>query len=87
MPRAAALLVAGRLGIGDGVAGVASELAAGHGVPAAAAVAAAATLGEARAAFAALDSASRHGDWAGFARAYEALRRVLGAPPAQGRRP
>jgi uncharacterized membrane protein (UPF0182 family) len=87
MPRGTTLLASGRLGIGEDVASVAGELAAGRGMPAAAAVAAAASLTEARAAFAALDSASRRGDWAGFARAYEALRRVLGSPPPQGRRP
>jgi hypothetical protein len=86
LPWGTALLASGRLGIGDGVTSVAGELAAGRGVPAAA-VAAAASLTEARAAFAALDSASRHGDWARFARAYEALRRALGTPPATGRRP
>jgi len=86
MLRATALLADGRLGVGDGVASVAEALAAGQGAPAGS-VAAAASLTEARAAFAALDSASRHGDWAGFARAYEALRRALGNAPAGPRRP
>jgi hypothetical protein len=41
------------------------------------------TLEEARAAFDALDSAMRRGDWSAFARAYENLRRALsgGARP------
>ena len=88
MPRAAALLASGRLGVADGVAGVAAALAAGRGTPVAAVMAAATSLAEARAAFAALDSATRRGDWAAFAHAYESLRRVLGPPPPQaGRRP
>ena len=87
MLRGAVLLASDRVGVGDGIASVADALAAGRGSPAAAAVAAAASLAEARAAFGALDSASRRGDWAAFARAYEALRRVLGAPPPGGRRP
>ena len=77
LPRAVALQASGRIGIGDDLAGAALALAAGRGVgePAAAA---ATTLAEARAAFAQLDSASRRGDWAAFARAYETLRRFLG---------
>lgn len=87
LPRGTELLASGRLGIGDAAMSVATALASGRGSPATAVAAAATTLGEARAAFAALDSASRRGDWAAFARAYEALRRVLGAPPAGARRP
>ena len=86
MPRGAALLASGKLGIGDGVRGAADALSA-RGAPATSFAGAAASLTEARSAFAALDSASRHGDWAAFARAYEALRRILGPPPAGGRRP
>lgn len=85
--RGAALLASGRVGVGDGIASAADALAAGRGSPTASAIAAAASLTQARAAFGALDSASRRGDWAAFARAYEALRRVLGAPPPGGRRP
>jgi uncharacterized membrane protein (UPF0182 family) len=87
MPRGAALLASGRLGVGDGVRSAAEALASGRGAPAASFAGAAASFKEARAAFAALDSASRRGDWAAFARAYEALRRVLGAPPAGARWP
>ena len=87
MPRGAALLASGRLGVGDGVGAAADALGSGRGAPATSFAGAAASLTAARAAFAALDSASRHGDWAAFARAYEALRRVLGPPPAGARRP
>ena len=45
-----------------------------------------ASLAEARAAFLAMDSASRHGNWGQFGRAWQALRRALGADTA-GRRP
>jgi len=87
MPRGAALLASGKLGVGDGVRGAADALAAGRGTPASSFAGAAASLTEARSAFAALDSASRHGDWAAFARAYESLRRILGSPQAGARRP
>jgi hypothetical protein len=87
MPRGAALLASGRLGVGAGVGAAADALGSGRRTPATSFAGAAASLTAARAAFAALDSASRHGDWAAFARAYEALRRVLGPPPAGARRP
>jgi len=86
VPQAMVLLAANRLGIGDGAAAAARALVTATPSPAAA-MGSAVALAEARAAFAAMDSASRRGDWVAFGRAYEALRRALEASGAQGRRP
>jgi hypothetical protein len=85
LPQAMALLAANRLGIGDGAAAAARALVA---APTPAGGAGSATgLEEARAAFAAMDSALRRGDWASFGRAYEALGRALRPEGARSRRP
>jgi len=86
LPRAMVLLAANRLGIGDDAEAAARAMVTATPSPAAAAGSAAA-LSEARAAFAAMDSASRRGDWAAFGRAYEALRRALETGAAHGKRP
>jgi uncharacterized membrane protein (UPF0182 family) len=74
--RLVALLTDNRIGVGDDIPAAAQALREGEG-GAAGALAAAAALAEARAAFLALDSALRRADWAGFGRAYAALRRAL----------
>jgi uncharacterized membrane protein (UPF0182 family) len=86
LPRGVALLAGGQVGIGDGIAAAARSLVRSQG-SAPFGAASAATLEEARAAFGSLDSAVRRGDWAGFGRAYELLRRVLGPPAPGPRRP
>jgi uncharacterized membrane protein (UPF0182 family) len=85
MPRGAAVLAGGRLGVGEDVASAVRSLASSEGTEAASATTSA-SLAEARRAFIALDSAVRRGDWARFGRAYETLRRALGVRGG-GRRP
>jgi hypothetical protein len=80
-----ALLAANRLGIGDGAVAAARSLVTAT-APAGAPLALAG-LAEARAAFVTMDSALRHGDWASFGRAYDALRRALEARSPRGPRP
>ncbi len=86
LPRGVAVLVGGRVGVGASVAEALRAARAGGG-GSIAAERSSASLAEARAAFLSLDSAVRARDWAKFGRAYEALRRALGAPPSPGRRP
>ena len=85
MPHAVAVLAAGRVGVGADATGAVRSLAAARESPEGDAHATA-SLAEARAAFLAMDSASRHGNWGQFGRAWQALRRALGADTA-GRRP
>jgi uncharacterized membrane protein (UPF0182 family) len=85
LPRAMALLAANRLGVGTGAAAAARALVTAP--QPAAAPGSAATLSEARAALAAMDSALRRSDWAAFGRAYDALRKALEAGAEHGRRP
>ncbi|MGD0485384.1 MAG: hypothetical protein ABSB58_12155, partial [Gemmatimonadales bacterium] len=73
-----ALMAGGRVGVGPDVESAARALATAQ-APAAAEARDGDPLAAARAAFAALDSAARRSDWAGFARAMEALRRALAA--------
>jgi uncharacterized membrane protein (UPF0182 family) len=86
MPRGAAVLAGGRLGVGDDVSDATGALASVR-ESRSAELGAASSLSQAREAFVALDSAVRRGDWIEFARAYEALRRALGSGGAKGRRP
>ena len=86
MPRGFAVLAAGHLGVGGDPASAVRALGSARETPAAEAVTSA-SLGEARAAFLALDSAAHRGDWVQFGRAYEALRRALNASGAAARRP
>ena len=82
--RLVALLAEGRVGVGTDVRTAVASLREGEG-GLAGALAAAAELAEARAAFLALDSAVRRGDWVQFGRAYEALRRALHLAPVERR--
>ena len=86
LPRAMVLLAANRLGIGDGATAAARALVTATPSPATA-TSSTAALSDARAALAAMDSASRRGDWTAFGRAYEALRRALEAGAPRGKRP
>ena len=86
LPRGVAVFVGGRVGVGTDV-GTALRAGAASREESVAAENTSASLAQARAAFLALDSAVRAGDWARFGRAYENLRRALGAPPPGGRRP
>jgi hypothetical protein len=79
--KAVAVLAGGRVGVGLDAATAVGAMERGEvprGDPGLAR-----TLEEARAAFDALDSAMRRGDWSAFARAYQNLRRALGG----GQRP
>ena len=73
------LMAGGRVGVGVGVAAAARVLAA-TGSPAFVESAPDPAVTSARAAFLALDSASRRGDWAAFGRSMDVLRRALGIP-------
>jgi uncharacterized membrane protein (UPF0182 family) len=84
-PRGMVLMAGGRVGVGADVAAAARMLATVES-PAFAEAAPDPAMLAAKAAFLALDSASRRGDWAGFGRAMDALRRALGLP-AGPRRP
>ena len=86
LPRGLAVLAASRLGVGGGAAGAVRALA-GVGESDGITAGTSASLAEARAAFLALDSAARRGDWLQFGRAFETLRRALGAGGAARRRP
>jgi uncharacterized membrane protein (UPF0182 family) len=77
MPRSVAVLAAGRIGVGDDPQAAVRALAAAREAPAADARTSV-TMADARAAFLALDSAARRGDWMQFGRAWQALRRALG---------
>jgi uncharacterized protein len=79
VPAAVAVAAAGRVGVGSDAASAVAALERGDGD--AASPQSQAALAQARAAFAALDSALRTGDWMAIGRAWEALRRALGARP------
>jgi hypothetical protein len=79
-PRAVAVWFAGRTGIGEDALAAARSLERGD-VGTGSGGASLVSLAEARAAFLALDSARSAGDWAAFGRAWDALRRALGAQP------
>ena len=86
MPRGLAVLVGGHLGVGtDPESALRSLVAERAGTLADAGTSA--SLQQAKAAFLALDSAVRRGDWTRFGRAYEALRRALGAGGPAPHRP
>jgi len=72
-----AVLAAGRIGAGDDPRSAVRALAAVRETPVAD-LRTSVSLADARAAFLALDSAARHGDWMQFGRAWQALRRALG---------
>ena len=84
LPRAVALLAGGRLGVGDDAEAAVRSLASAREAPA---LRGAGSLEQARAAFFALDSAARRGDWAQFGRAWQSLRDALGARDTARRRP
>jgi hypothetical protein len=86
LPSGVAVLAAGRLGVGADAASAVRALAAA-GESSAAEAGTQISLAEARAAFLALDSAARRSDWVQFGRAYETLRRALGAGGTAARRP
>jgi uncharacterized membrane protein (UPF0182 family) len=71
------LLLGGRVGVGDDVAAAVHALESSE-APAETRTRTDSSLAAARAAFLALDSATRAGDWPRFGRAIEALRRALG---------
>ena len=86
LPRGLAVLVNGHLGVGaDPESALRALVAERAGAPADAGTTA--SLAQARAAFLSLDSAVRRGDWTQFGRAYEALRRALGAGGGPPHRP
>ena len=77
LPRSVAVLAAGRIGVGDDAPAAVRALASARELPGADGRVSV-TMADARAAFLALDSAARRGDWAQFGRAWQALRRALG---------
>jgi hypothetical protein len=79
-PRAITVLFAGRTGVGEDAASAARAVERGEEGTRVGGGSLAA-LSDARAAFLALDSARLAGDWEAFGRAWESLRRALGAQP------
>ncbi len=77
-----ALLAGGRVGVGPDVAAAVRALQSAQAA-AGAEDTGGGTLATARAAFLAVDSAAKAGDWLGFGRAMETLRRALGAGGAR----
>jgi len=86
MPHGLVVLADGHLGVGSDPESAMRALASARESPAGEA-GTPASLGDARAAFLALDSAVHRGDWVQFGRAYETLRRALGVGGAAPRRP
>ena len=86
MPRGMVVLAGEHLGVGTDPESAVRALTSAREPPGAEALTSA-SLAAARAAFQALDSAVRRGDWVQFGRAYETLRRALGAGGTAPRRP